>query len=122
MDEEKLPQHYITNNLDLVVRKFIHKYYEAWLVCEEQSCKTRTRQLYFKKGPRCIVPGCKGLMHQEYSEDQLYNQIMYLLSIFDPIYTPELYTHVESLVNKNARRYVNLSKLFAVFHKTTTVK
>lgn len=57
---------YISNVIDLFARKFINKYYQQFLICEEQSCQNRTRFLFFKKdSPKCTIPGCKGSLHLE---------------------------------------------------------
>jgi DNA polymerase alpha subunit A len=65
--EEFQPEPYVHNIMDMYFRTFVKKYYEFWMVCEEPSCKSRTRQLLYKpsKGAICPTPGCKGLMFPE---------------------------------------------------------
>lgn len=50
--------------LDLQLRRFIAKLYEAWLVCDESTCGNRTRMMSVY-GKRCLVAGCRGAMHPE---------------------------------------------------------
>lgn len=50
--------------LDLQIRAFISKFYEAWLVCDESTCGNRTRMMSVY-GKRCLVPQCRGSMHFE---------------------------------------------------------
>ena len=50
--------------LDLQIRSFITKFYEAWLVCDESTCSNRTRMMSVY-GKRCLQPQCRGAMHFE---------------------------------------------------------
>lgn len=45
--------------LELQIRGFISKYYQGWLVCDDQICAGRTRMMGVY-GRRCLKPGCKG--------------------------------------------------------------
>jgi DNA polymerase alpha subunit A len=63
------------------------RYYAGWLRCDDAACGARTRQMSVY-GHRCLGPrglglGCLGRMHYEYSEKALYNQLLYLSSLFD---------------------------------------
>lgn len=60
------PIQYVCNIIDQFARKYINKYYQQFLICDEQSCQNRTRFLFFKKGAaRCTIPSCKGTLHLE---------------------------------------------------------
>ncbi|GAA5897364.1 hypothetical protein JCM5296_004143 [Sporobolomyces johnsonii] len=70
--------------LDLQLRSFISKFYEAWLVCDESTCGNRTRMMsvYGKKCLNTSTP-CRGTMHFEYSDAKLYDQLLYFDTLFD---------------------------------------
>lgn len=77
----------LTAQLEAQIRRHISRYYSAWLVCDDAACGMRTRQMSVY-GHRCLGPkglayGCSGRMSYEYSEKALYNQLLYLQSIFD---------------------------------------
>ena len=73
--------------LESQIRAQTSAYYEGWLVCDDNTCGNRTRQMSVY-GHRCLGPrgraeGCLGRMTYEYSEKQLYNQLLYFASLFD---------------------------------------
>jgi DNA polymerase alpha subunit A len=73
--------------LEHQIRQQTSKYYEAWLVCDDQACGNRTRQMSVY-GHRCLGPkglghGCLGKMHYEYTEKMMYNQLLYFATLFD---------------------------------------
>lgn len=68
----------------LTIRKFIQRYYDSWYVCDEVTCGHRTRILSVF-GRRCLTYHCRGVMKREYSDKQLYTQLLYLSMVFDPI-------------------------------------
>ncbi|EME88849.1 uncharacterized protein MYCFIDRAFT_35428 [Pseudocercospora fijiensis CIRAD86] len=77
----------LTAQLETQIRRHTARYYSAWLKCDEPTCGIRTRQISVY-GHRCLGPkglayGCSGRMSFEYSEKALYNQLLYLQSIFD---------------------------------------
>lgn len=84
--------HTLTNisilaQLEYQIRQQTSRYYEAWLVCDDQACGNRTRQMSVY-GHRCLGPkglghGCLGKMHYEYTEKMMYNQLLYFSSLFD---------------------------------------
>ncbi|KAI8977403.1 DNA polymerase family B-domain-containing protein [Mycotypha africana] len=65
------------------IRKHIQRYYEGWYVCDDVTCNNRTRMLSVF-GRRCILDNCRGTMKREYTDKQLYTQLLYFSSIFDP--------------------------------------
>ncbi|GMK53505.1 hypothetical protein CspeluHIS016_0100910 [Cutaneotrichosporon spelunceum] len=71
--------------LENAVRGFISKYYLGWTVCDADDCGARTRAMSVY-GRRCLgfnKPGCKGVVHLEYSDLALHNQLLYLRHLFD---------------------------------------
>ena len=73
--------------LEHQIRRQTCKYYEGWLVCDDQACGNRTRQMSVY-GSRCLGPngrahGCMGRMHYEYTEKMIYNQLLYFSTLFD---------------------------------------
>ncbi|TVY83440.1 DNA polymerase alpha catalytic subunit [Lachnellula suecica] len=73
--------------LEHEIRQQTSKYYEGWMVCDDQACGNRTRQMSVY-GHRCLGPkglghGCLGKMRYEYTEKMIYNQLLYFASLFD---------------------------------------
>lgn len=77
----------LSTQLDGQIRRHTAKYYSAYLVCDDAACGNRTRQMsvYGHRclGPRGLAYGCSGRMSYEYSEKALYNQLLFLQSLFD---------------------------------------
>ena len=122
--------------LDLQLRAFVAKFYEGWLVCDDSSCGNRTRMMSVY-GRRCLVEGCRGQMHFEYSDSRLYNQLLYFDTLFDvdkakarvagtaaqdeldrvadankaPV--QQLRAVVTRHLDKNGRRFVSMKTLFS---------
>ncbi|KAH7045436.1 DNA polymerase family B-domain-containing protein [Linnemannia elongata] len=117
------------------IRKYIRTYYQGWVVCDDQGCRNRTRMISVV-GRRCLVEGCRGSMHREYSDGSLYTQLSFFSHIFDINKTLEkvdferngalrvqieqnrelvrvLKVTADKYIDKNARRYVDLSRLFS---------
>lgn len=109
-DECTVPPHQyidsIKNQIIMEMRKFIRRFYENWLVCDEATCNYNTRNythvslLYVKLyyailltsvlvfkvtmsgQPICFV--CKqGSLSRYYSETELNNQLSYFSFLFD---------------------------------------
>ncbi|CEP11993.1 hypothetical protein [Parasitella parasitica] len=120
--------------LSLAVRKYIQRYYDNWYVCDDITCGNRTRILsVFSR--RCIMQGCRGSMKREYTDKQMYTQLLYLSSLFDPSKTKDKITNdsiqaeslihkhyqmlistqsiVESYLERSGYRHVDLSKLLS---------
>jgi DNA polymerase alpha subunit A len=82
-----LPNISVLAQLEHEIRQQTSKYYEGWLVCDDQACGNRTRQMSVY-GHRCLGPrglghGCLGKMRYEYTEKMIYNQLLYFASLFD---------------------------------------
>lgn len=82
-----IPNLSIIAQLEHAIRAQTSRYYEGWLVCDDTSCGNRTRQLSVC-GTRCMGPqghatGCRGRMRYEYSERDIYNQLVYFASLWD---------------------------------------
>ena len=77
----------VVAQVEHAVRTATARYYEGWLVCDDPQCGMRTRQMsvYGTKclGPRGLASGCLGRMRYEYSEREIYNQLLYLASLWD---------------------------------------
>ncbi|KAM5290959.1 DNA polymerase alpha catalytic subunit isoform 3-T3 [Glossophaga mutica] len=75
----------MSNKLILDIRRYIKKYYEGWLICEEPTCRNRIRHLplqFSRNGPLCQV--CmKAILRAEYSDKSLYTQLCFYRYIFD---------------------------------------
>ncbi|XP_035872605.1 DNA polymerase alpha catalytic subunit isoform X3 [Phyllostomus discolor] len=75
----------MSNKLILDIRRYIKKYYEGWLICEEPTCRNRIRHLplqFSRNGPLCQV--CmKATLRAEYSDKSLYTQLCFYRYIFD---------------------------------------
>jgi DNA polymerase alpha subunit A len=77
----------VVAQLEHQIRQQTSKYYEGWLVCDDQQCGARTRQMSVY-GHRCLGPrglghGCLGKMQYEYTEKMMYNQLLYFASLWD---------------------------------------
>lgn len=77
----------VVAQLEHQIRQQTSKYYEGWLVCDDQACGARTRQMsvYGQRclGPRGLAHGCLGKMRCEYTEKMIYNQLLYFVSLWD---------------------------------------
>eukprot|EP00658_Telonema_sp_P-2_P055925 TRINITY_DN4443_c0_g2_i1.p1 TRINITY_DN4443_c0_g2~~TRINITY_DN4443_c0_g2_i1.p1 ORF type:complete len:574 (+),score=130.93 TRINITY_DN4443_c0_g2_i1:438-2159(+) len=92
-----MPTALIQNGLTIAVRQAIAMYQDGWMVCEEPTCTQRTRQVCFSNyvhggaslkttteiGRQCLALGCRGRAKREFSDRQLYLQLMYFQSLFD---------------------------------------
>ena len=80
--QEPASQLSINAQLQSQIQQYITKYYQAWLVCDDSQCRTRTQQCGVY-GRRCLSGTCRGEMQYEYSDQALYNQLLYLDHLFD---------------------------------------
>uniref|UniRef100_A0A8B9N8U2 DNA polymerase n=1 Tax=Accipiter nisus TaxID=211598 RepID=A0A8B9N8U2_9AVES len=141
---EESPFNYVVqmnNKLLLDIRRYLRKYYNGWLICEEPACQNRTRRLplsFSRSGPVCQA--CrKAVLRPEYSDKALYTQLCFYRYIFDVDYAMdkvipeddkeylkkkplrkeilEAYKRLKSTVDKclsmSGYSEVNLAKLFA---------
>ncbi|KAJ5805048.1 hypothetical protein N7474_010935 [Penicillium riverlandense] len=77
----------IIAQLESQIREQTARYYEGWLTCDDSACGNRTRQISVY-GHRCLGPrgraeGCLGRMSYEYSEKQMYSQLLYFAGLWD---------------------------------------
>lgn len=119
----------IRNQLILAMRKYIRRFYEHWLVCDDPACNSNTRRyshVTHSRRPVCLT--CKkGILVRQYSERDLFNQLTYLQYMFDLSkhhqknvnLTPEieaayamLKETVEQQLDKSAFCTISLAKLF----------
>lgn len=75
----------ISIQLEVFIRSILHKYYHCVLVCDACNLETRQVAVYGKKciGQHGSASECNGVMHMKFNDKMLYNQLMYLRSIFD---------------------------------------
>ena len=83
-DNEK-NRNYFINHLKLYLRSLINEYYQTWLVCEDPTCKFRTRRFtstISKKGPIC--PECfEGVLYAQITDAQIYLQLCFFIHILN---------------------------------------
>ncbi|EIW79037.1 hypothetical protein CONPUDRAFT_126817 [Coniophora puteana RWD-64-598 SS2] len=72
----------LQTQLEVQIRACIARYYEGWTVCDDTTCGNRTRSMRVY-GRRCVQPECRGSVHFEYSDTELYNQLRYFATLFD---------------------------------------
>lgn len=77
----------VVAQLEHAIRVQTSKYYDGWLVCDDPSCGNRTRMMSVY-GHRCLGPrgraeGCLGRMKYEYSEREMYNQLLYFRKVWE---------------------------------------
>ncbi|KAK3494343.1 uncharacterized protein B0T23DRAFT_106374 [Neurospora hispaniola] len=83
-----LPTLSVVAQVEAAVRAQTARYYEGWLVCDDSSCGNRTRQISVY-GTRCLGSKglargeCGGRMRYEYTERDIYNQLVYFASLWD---------------------------------------
>ncbi|EJD43695.1 hypothetical protein AURDEDRAFT_88520 [Auricularia subglabra TFB-10046 SS5] len=68
--------------LEMQIRRHVSRFYEGWTVCQEATCRHRTRMMSVY-GRRCLKPGCTGKVALEYQDAAIYTQLAYLRSLFD---------------------------------------
>ncbi|TGZ79741.1 DNA polymeras-like protein alpha catalytic subunit [Ascodesmis nigricans] len=82
-----LPTVSVVSQVETQLRAAVARYYQAWLVCDDSACGVRTRQMsvYGKRclGKNGLAKSCRGVMHYEYTDKMLYNQLLYFKSLFD---------------------------------------
>jgi DNA polymerase alpha subunit A len=82
-----IPSLSVILQLESQIRQHLARYYAGWLICDDSACGQRTRQMsvYGSRclGPKGLAQGCTGMMRYEFSEKMLYNQLLYLSTIFD---------------------------------------
>lgn len=114
----------------------INRYYAGWRVCTDSACGLRCR-LPGVYAMRCRARGCPGATVEEYTDKDLFTQLSYYQHLFDLgslANSPEsqkmpgavlqlrmrharlakvLYTTVDRMLSRSARRYVDIGSLFA---------
>ncbi|KAG1174483.1 hypothetical protein G6F71_004866 [Rhizopus microsporus] len=50
--------------LIMCIRSFINRYYQGWLICDDATCRNRTRMVSVF-GRRCLIDTCRGTMSRE---------------------------------------------------------
>uniref|UniRef100_A0A1A9W2C3 DNA polymerase n=1 Tax=Glossina brevipalpis TaxID=37001 RepID=A0A1A9W2C3_9MUSC len=75
----------IRNQLILNMRKYITRFYQNWLVCDDPACNQNTRSYtHVMSGNRPVCMRCKnGSLVRQYGEADLHLQLKYLQYTFD---------------------------------------
>ncbi|CAH0518597.1 unnamed protein product [Peronospora belbahrii] len=74
----------LSNRLHNATRLAAKKYYEAWTICSDVMCKTRTQKQSLRgNGNICSAVGCRAITSLEYPDSALYTQLKYFESLFD---------------------------------------
>ncbi|KAL7690427.1 putative DNA-directed DNA polymerase, family B, ribonuclease H-like superfamily [Plasmopara halstedii] len=74
----------LSNRLHIATRQATKKYYEAWTICSDVTCKTRTQKQSLRgNGNICSTAGCRATVTLEYPDSALYTQLKYFESLFD---------------------------------------
>ncbi|KAF4322275.1 hypothetical protein JM18_003472 [Phytophthora kernoviae] len=74
----------LSNRLHLATRESTKKYYEAWTICSDVMCKTRTQKQSLRgNGNICSATGCRATTSLEYPDSALYTQLKYFEALFD---------------------------------------
>lgn len=88
-DDAPLTPAQIANQTRLRSRSTIKKYYQGWMVSDDEMNPCRTRNVCLRDSPD-TAPGtappdlrCSGTMHPEISEAKLYTELSYLSRLFD---------------------------------------
>lgn len=142
-----VPPASVTVQLETQIRAYIAQYYLGWTVCDGEDCGARTRAMGVY-GRRCLGfnrPGCRGKVSLEYTDLALYNQLLYLRTLFDTdkalADTRGTGRHedvralsagnagilgqgvsvVDRYLDKNGRRWVDMRGLFAFMERITLV-
>ncbi|KAJ9107960.1 hypothetical protein QFC20_003645 [Naganishia adeliensis] len=129
----------VSVQVELQLRAHISKYYEAVLCCSDCGEKTRSMSVY---GKRCISrPNCRGEMRVQYTDSQLYNQLLYYAYLFDvekaisatrgtskseeaqalALHNKGAFDQIHGMINgyldRCARRYIDMKSLFGFMEK-----
>jgi hypothetical protein len=73
---------HISSRVELGIRAHIKTYLDGWMLCDDNTCGHRTRQLSVR-GDHCLSMRCRGRVSLEYSEKRLFEQLKYYESLFD---------------------------------------
>lgn len=134
--ECKVPPHsylpHLMNKLSQDMNKYIIKYYEGWLKCEDPGCVDLTRRCPLGLKTRLCTTCHKYKLHRVYTELHLYQQLSFFHYIFDitkaltKSETPglkfdshtymsycKMKQHVERFLESSAYNLVDLKKLFS---------
>lgn len=103
--KQKIAMTRINAQLEYAIRTEITNYYAGWIVCDEDLCQVRTRQIRVY-GRAC--PGeqgnCRGTTSYEYTDKALYNQLLYYDALFNV-------DKAKALVGDSSRELAALAEL-----------
>ncbi|KAI8074574.1 DNA polymerase family B-domain-containing protein [Gongronella butleri] len=104
----------------LAIRAAIQRYYQGWLVCDDDTCANRTRMMSVF-GRRCLNKDCHGTMTREYTDKELYTQLMYYAHAFDTDLVKKKYNQtphsiqITSFINKHQASLTLIKKAVDVY-------
>lgn len=96
----------LRNMLQLRLREHVRKFASSRMVCTDPMCGHTTRCMPVV-GPTCPMSGCNSRLRPEYSDSDLYLQIMFYKSLFD------LTAARNQLERENERRRMSVRALSA---------
>lgn len=80
----------VANQIRLKARQSIKKYYQGWMVSDDEITPCRTRNICLRESSQDVPIGyapadlkCSGTMHPEVTEAALYTQLSYYHRLFD---------------------------------------
>lgn len=80
----------LANQVKLRADEFIKRYYECWMMCDDEMCGHITRNITLQrvgdaeKGTVCpLYPRCNGRLRRQYTEAHLYNQLTQFYRLLD---------------------------------------
>lgn len=131
---------HLINKLSQDMNKYIVKYYEGWLKCEDPGCTEQTRRCPLGLKTRLCTTCHKYKLHRVYTELQLYQQLSSFHYAFDITkaltksdtpglkFDSETYTsycrmkqNVERFLESSAYNIVDLKKLFSSEEKQVKI-
>ncbi len=137
---------HILNVVTTAIRRHQAKFYSGYVSCEDPACNARTRQLplRFSAGyPECTT--CKKAgMAKDYTDKQLYTQLLFYRQLFDVARASARYgrnfnhdlagiadgqanyallkAHVDKVMDLNNYSIVDMTRLFSAFSATSAAK
>lgn len=136
----------IQNKLTRNIRQHIRRFYQGYVVCEDPACTGRTRLLPLDfKGAFPVCSTCeKANMTKEYSDKQLYHQLLYYQQLFDVAKASSRYgrnfnldlmditdgqrnymilkQHLDRLMDQNKYSIIDMTRLFGGFYLMKAAK
>ena len=98
----------VDNQLVLQSRKFVRRYYEGCMQCDDAACGATSRHLRLasngEQGFACVVPGCRGTMFPTYDAKLLFDQLQYFEALVDVPRAERKRKRLEEKKRRDAKR------------------